>query len=96
MPGSLPSLQVHHSGPLGSPLLPGEQRRPRGAGGGGRHGEDGPEAVAAHGRHQEAPREVQGQQRHRVPLRALQRRARGGVPGDGRRRRRVARSTCAA
>lgn len=77
------SPQVHHSGPLGSPLLPGEQWRARGAGRGGRHGEVRPEAVAAHGRHKEAPREVQGQQRHRVPLWALQRRARGGGSGDG-------------
>uniref|UniRef100_A0A668AHM2 Protein kinase domain-containing protein n=1 Tax=Myripristis murdjan TaxID=586833 RepID=A0A668AHM2_9TELE len=65
---------VHHPGPPGSHLLPGEQRRARGAGRGGRHGEVGPEAVAAHGRHQEAAREVQGQQR----------RARGGGSGDGR------------
>lgn len=64
----LPLLQVHHSGPPGAPLLPGEQWCARGAGRGGRHGEVGPEAVAAHGRHQEAPREVQGQQRHRVSL----------------------------
>lgn len=65
-------FQVYHSGPSGPPLLPGKQRRARGAGRGGRHGEARPEAVATHRRYQEASREIQGQQCHRVPFRALQ------------------------
>lgn len=75
--------QVHHPGPVRAPLLPGEQRRPRGAGRGGRHGEVRAEALAPYGRHQEASRQIQRQQRHRVPVRALQGRPRGGGSGDG-------------
>ncbi|NWX94363.1 WNK4 kinase, partial [Nothoprocta pentlandii] len=74
---------VHHPGPAGALLLPGGHGRARGAGRGGRRRQVGAQALAAHGRHQEAARQVQGQQRHRVPLRALQGRGRGGGPGDG-------------
>lgn len=76
-------LQVHGSGPAGPPVLPGAARGERGPGGGRRRLEGGAEALAPDGPQQEATREIQRQQRHRVPLRTLQRRPRGGGPGDG-------------
>ncbi len=87
------SVQIHHPGPAGAQLLPGAQRRLRGAGRGRRRGQIQPEALASHGRHQEAPREVQGQQRHWVPVRASQRYAGGGGAGDGERFWRIALNT---
>uniref|UniRef100_A0A4W3HAU5 Protein kinase domain-containing protein n=1 Tax=Callorhinchus milii TaxID=7868 RepID=A0A4W3HAU5_CALMI len=62
---------VHHTGTPGSRLLP------RGDGGSCRA------VLATHGRHEETPRQIQGQQSHRVPVRALQGCLRGGGPGDG-------------
>uniref|UniRef100_A0A8C9YEM8 Protein kinase domain-containing protein n=1 Tax=Sander lucioperca TaxID=283035 RepID=A0A8C9YEM8_SANLU len=41
------------------------------------------EALAQDGPQQKAPREIQRQQCHRVPVRAVQRRPGGGRPGDG-------------
>uniref|UniRef100_A0A8D0FJY8 WNK lysine deficient protein kinase 4 n=1 Tax=Strix occidentalis caurina TaxID=311401 RepID=A0A8D0FJY8_STROC len=74
---------VHHPGPAGALLLPGGHGGACGAGRGGRRRQVWAQALAAHGRHEEAARQVQGQQRHRVPLRALQGRGGGGGPGDG-------------
>lgn len=76
-------LQVHGSGPAGSPVLPGAAGSPRGSGGGGRWLEGGSEALAQDGPQQEASWEIQRQQRHRVPVRALQRRPWRGGPGNG-------------
>ncbi len=76
-------LQVHRSGPAGSSVLPGAAGSPRGFGRGRRQLEGGSEALAPDGPKQEASWEIQRQQRHRVPVRALQRCPRGGGPGDG-------------